>query len=248
MAGPPDAGLGFERDAGGADVMGVEPADLVVLDLADIGRARAEIGDADDGVGGRAAGHFGRRAHVAVDRRRRAPRRSAPCRPWSCRGGRESPRRSAPARRKSHCRSRERRILRQPSILSCLRQFRERLRPITISPAPASDGCYRSRHDPLLPHGIHGNAGLAAARIRARFHDRGAARRGPGRRCVPGGVSTGQCGQAAVDRRRAERGAGAGLAARARDRRRGGRGGLRRPRARHRQRGADRGRGADRPC
>ena len=61
-------GLGLERDAGGADVMGVEPADLVVLDLADIGGARAEIGDADDGVGGRAAGHFGGRAHVAVNR------------------------------------------------------------------------------------------------------------------------------------------------------------------------------------
>ena len=62
-------GPGFERDAGGADVVGIEPADLVVPDLADIGGACAEIGDADDGVGRRAAGHFGRRAHVAVDRR-----------------------------------------------------------------------------------------------------------------------------------------------------------------------------------
>ena len=60
--------LGFERDAGGADVVGVEPADLVIPDLADIGGARAEIGDADNGVGGRAAGHLGGRAHVAVDR------------------------------------------------------------------------------------------------------------------------------------------------------------------------------------
>ena len=62
--------LGLEGDAGGADVVGVEAADLVVLDLADIGGAGAEAGDADDGVGGRAAGHLGRRAHVAVDRGR----------------------------------------------------------------------------------------------------------------------------------------------------------------------------------
>ena len=61
-------GLGFERDAGGADIVGIEPADLVVLDLADIGGARAEIGDADDGVGRRTAGHFRGRAHVLVDR------------------------------------------------------------------------------------------------------------------------------------------------------------------------------------
>ena len=36
---------------------------------------------------------------------------------------------------------------------------------------------------------------------------------GAGRGCVSGGVSAGQCGQAAVERGRAERGAGAGLAA-----------------------------------
>ena len=60
--------LGLEGDAGGADVVGVERADLVVLDLADKGGARAETGDADNGVGARAAGHFGRRAHVLVDR------------------------------------------------------------------------------------------------------------------------------------------------------------------------------------
>ena len=69
MAGTAGSGLGFERDAGGADVVGIEPADLVVPDLADIGGARAEIGDADNGVGRRAPGHFGGRAHVAVDRR-----------------------------------------------------------------------------------------------------------------------------------------------------------------------------------
>ncbi len=60
-------GRGLERHAGGADVVGIETADLVVADLADIGGAGAEIGDADDGVGGGAAGHFGGRAHVVVD-------------------------------------------------------------------------------------------------------------------------------------------------------------------------------------
>ena len=49
--------------------MGVEAADLVVANLADIGGARAEIGDADDGVGSGAPGHFGGRAHIGVDRR-----------------------------------------------------------------------------------------------------------------------------------------------------------------------------------
>ena len=48
--------------------MGVEPADLIVLDLADIGRAGAKIGNPDNGVRGRATGHLGRRTHVAVDR------------------------------------------------------------------------------------------------------------------------------------------------------------------------------------
>ena len=70
MAGPSAAGLVSNVDPGGADVVGVETADLVVLDLADIGGAGAEIGEADDGVGGRAAGHFGGRAHVLVDRQR----------------------------------------------------------------------------------------------------------------------------------------------------------------------------------
>src|SRR5205823_11967084 len=60
-------GYGLERDAGGADIVGVEGADLVGLDLADKGRAGAETGDADDDVGAGAAAHFGRRAHVLVD-------------------------------------------------------------------------------------------------------------------------------------------------------------------------------------
>ena len=70
-----------EGDAGGADVVGEGAAELVVLDLADEGRARAEARDADDGVGGRAAGNLHRRAHRVVDRLARAARRSAPCRP-----------------------------------------------------------------------------------------------------------------------------------------------------------------------
>ena len=60
--------FGLEGDAGGADVVGVEAADLVVLDLADEGGAGAEAGEADDGVGAGAAAHLGRRAHVPVDR------------------------------------------------------------------------------------------------------------------------------------------------------------------------------------
>ena len=60
-------GLGLESDAGGADVVGIEGADLVGLDLADEGGAGAEAGDADDGVGAGAAAHFGRRPHILVD-------------------------------------------------------------------------------------------------------------------------------------------------------------------------------------
>ena len=40
----------------------------IVLDLADEGRARAERGEPDDGVGGRAARHFDGRTHGLVDR------------------------------------------------------------------------------------------------------------------------------------------------------------------------------------
>jgi hypothetical protein len=42
-------------------------AELVVPDLADEGRARAERGDADDGVGGGTARTFGRRPHGLID-------------------------------------------------------------------------------------------------------------------------------------------------------------------------------------
>src|SRR3954454_2931100 len=45
-----------EGDPGGTDVVDIEIADLVVLDLADIGGTRPQAADPDDGVGGRAAG------------------------------------------------------------------------------------------------------------------------------------------------------------------------------------------------
>ena len=69
MAGPSLAGLVSNATPRGADVVAVKFADLVVLDLADIGGAGAEAGQADDGVGGGAAGHFGGLAHIGVDRR-----------------------------------------------------------------------------------------------------------------------------------------------------------------------------------
>ncbi len=50
--------------------MCVQTADLVVPDLADIGRPRPQIGDADNGIGRRTAGHLDRRAHILVDRQR----------------------------------------------------------------------------------------------------------------------------------------------------------------------------------
>src|SRR5262249_3005851 len=77
--------------------------------------------------------------------------------------------------------------------------------PITILPPRASKAatpasCYRSAHDSLLPHGIDGNADLAAARLRARRHAGGAPGYGPDRGRVPDGVSTRQRGAAAFDR------------------------------------------------
>ena len=49
--------------------MNIKPAYLVVLDLTDISRPRAEIGEPDDGIRRRAAGHLRSRTHIAVDRR-----------------------------------------------------------------------------------------------------------------------------------------------------------------------------------
>ena len=48
--------------------MRIEVADLVIPDFADIGRTSAKIGDADNGVGRRTAGHFSCRAHIPIDR------------------------------------------------------------------------------------------------------------------------------------------------------------------------------------
>src|ERR1700676_2452470 len=98
-------------------------------------------------------------------------------------------------------------------------------------PSTSKRRCYRSADDSLLPHGIDGNAGLAAIGICARHHDRGAARRGSCRGRLSGGVSARQRGEAAVDGGRVERGTGAGLAARARDGRPDRRGGIRGTRA-----------------
>ena len=57
---------GFIGDAEGADVMGEDRAELVVLHLAEIGGLRAQHRGARDGVGGGPAGGLGRRAHDAV--------------------------------------------------------------------------------------------------------------------------------------------------------------------------------------
>ena len=201
MAGPSAAGLGVEGDAGGADVVGVEPADLVVLDLADIG-AHGRRSWRRRRWCWRPSRRTSRSPGPCRDRsRRRGPRRSAPCRPWSCRGGRESPRRSAPARRKSHCRSRERRILRQPFITILLRQlrWRESVRPAEGAaayhdgPAPASDGCYRS---PMIRSFLTVSSGTLASRLLGFVRDSMIAAllgAGAGRGRVPGGVSARQC-------------------------------------------------------
>ena len=194
--------LGFESDAGGADVIGVEAADLVVPDLADIGGARAEAGDADDGVGRRAAATSRWPGPCRHRSRRRGPRRSAPCRPWSCRVGPESPRRSAPARRKSHCRSRERRISLSVIDPSCLRQLRCSGKSGQVaakvaaayhdSPAPAScpfpcwqqRGCYTPG---MIRSFLTVSTGTLASRLLGFVRDAhggGAARRGAGRGCV----------------------------------------------------------------
>src|SRR5579862_4859849 len=68
-----------------------------------------------------------------------------------------------------------------------------RSRPITAAPAGASNGSVPLNHDPLLSHGIHGNAGLAPARIRAGLHDCRLARHRAGRRRLPSGVPDDQC-------------------------------------------------------
>src|ERR1700744_2161585 len=68
--------------------------------------------------------------------------------------------------------------------------FRKVLRPNMIGPTAASDGA-TGFHDPLLPHGFHGYARVAAARLPARRHDRSAVGRRSRGRCLPGSLSTG---------------------------------------------------------
>ena len=55
--------------AGGADIVRERGAELVVLDLADEGRARPEAGGADDRICRRAAGNLDRRPHGVVNLR-----------------------------------------------------------------------------------------------------------------------------------------------------------------------------------
>ena len=50
--------------------MSERAAEVVLLDLADEGRARAERGHADNSIRGRPAGHLDRRSHRVVDRLR----------------------------------------------------------------------------------------------------------------------------------------------------------------------------------
>src|SRR5882757_3915048 len=230
---------GFERDAGGADIVGVHPPDLVVLDLSDIGRARPQARNPDDGIGGRATRHLGRRAHVAVDRSR--PRlvdqRHAAL-------GHAVAGEEAFVGLNQHV---ENRVTDAENVVFCvshLIQIPQRsLRKAAAYHTPCG---IRSLNDPLHPHGIPGNAGLAPARLCARFDDRGAARHRRGRGRLPGRIPTGQCRAAAVERGCAERGAGADLAAPARHRGRARRKRLRRAGARNDQRGHDRGGGAAR--
>lgn len=61
-------GRGVEGDAGGLDIVAENAAELVARHLADEGRGAAQRGEADHGVGRRAAGHLYCRAHVLVER------------------------------------------------------------------------------------------------------------------------------------------------------------------------------------
>src|SRR6476646_7318121 len=58
---------GVEGDIGGADIVSEDAAEIIVLDLADKGRLRAEARDADDGVCRRPTRTFHCRAHCGVD-------------------------------------------------------------------------------------------------------------------------------------------------------------------------------------
>ena len=57
-------------DTKGGDIVAKDRAQIVLGDHSDIARGSAEIGQAGDGVGGRAAGAFDGRPHGRVKRRR----------------------------------------------------------------------------------------------------------------------------------------------------------------------------------
>ena len=59
----------IEGDAGGADVVAEDGAELILRDLADERRAAAERGDADHGIGRRAARDLHGRAHFRIQMR-----------------------------------------------------------------------------------------------------------------------------------------------------------------------------------
>jgi hypothetical protein len=58
---------GLETDAGGADVMPEDLAQLIVLDLADVSGPGAERGERRHGVGAGAPRHLDRRSHALVE-------------------------------------------------------------------------------------------------------------------------------------------------------------------------------------
>ncbi len=162
---------GLEGDPGGADVMGIEPADLVVPDLADIGGAGAEAGDADNGVGGRAAGHLRRRPHILVNRRgaRLVDQRHAAL--GHAVAGRENPHRSGPARRKSRCRCRERRILLKSSevpvtaivVVAIAVARKIRSKPVSVQKFSISLIC--NGNGGALPRPLRERVGVIGARL-----------------------------------------------------------------------------------
>lgn len=63
-----DRRRGGEGDARGTNVVRKDLPERVLLDLAHEGRARPEARRADNGVGGRAAGHLDGRSHLFVER------------------------------------------------------------------------------------------------------------------------------------------------------------------------------------
>ena len=107
-----------EGDAGGADVVGEDLAQLVVAHAADIGGLPPKRGDGRDGVGAGAARDLARRAQALVEKVRARPRRPASCR----RGQGQAPRRERRRRRRRcrrwRCRCRGHRTRPSPCVVS----------------------------------------------------------------------------------------------------------------------------------